>query len=304
MRLKCDKIAWYMLAGLSLVGCDDKDDNWTPGGQADVTCQVYFTAGNPETEEINLQQEKIYTLTLSREDVSGAVSVPIVTEGSPEFEAPATAEFAAGETEAIVDVTFKGTTVAGAYACRVSIPEGVYNSPYTSRPTMIDITLRVPDWQLYASNVKIEDYYNAIFTEAYHVDLYKDGDRYRLEGFMSNYDLVFTLGAEVSESDFETYHYIYPSKGANGADYYGTEAWFFDPKQGEESFPLYNDLLSGGNYLDWALLYTTDSYTSISFEKRRGWLYGYFEVDDKDGNYVNYGYPYFRLSWKESDENK
>ncbi|MDO5419980.1 MAG: hypothetical protein Q4F50_07965 [Bacteroides sp.] len=303
MKLKYDKIAWYMLAGLlPLAGCNDKDDDWTPGVQADVTCQVYFTAGNPGAEEIDLRQEKTYTLALSRDDGTGAVSVPVALEGSPEFKVPATAEFAAGETETTVDVTFKGTAVAGVYACCVSIPEGTYNSPYTSRLTKIDITLRVPDWQLYASNVKVEDYYNAFFSEAYHADMYKDGDRYRLEGFMSNYDLVFTLGAE--DPDNETYHYIYPSKGSNGVDYYGTEAWFFDPGQGENSFPLYSDLLPDGNYLDQALLYTTDGYTSISFEKRRGWLYGYFEVYDKDGNYIGYGYPYFRLSWKESDENK
>lgn len=52
------------------------------------------------------------------------------------------------------------------------------------------------------------------------------------------------------------------------------------------------------------LLYITSSYTSISFEKRKGWLYGYFEVYDKDRNYTGYSYPYFILSWKESDENK
>lgn len=303
MKQIYDRFAWCILAGLlSLTGCNGEDNDWTPGERADIAFQVYFTAGDPETAEIDLQQEKVYTLALSRDDVSSAVSVPVLLEGSPEFEVSATAEFAAGEGETTVDVTFRGTDTPGVYSCTVSIPEGTYNSPYTSRTTKTGITLRVPDWQLYASNVKIKDYYNAFFTESWYADLYKDGDRYRLEGFMSNYNLVFTLGEEVE--DLATYYYIYPSDGSNGNDYYGAEAWFFDREQGGESFPLYHDLLPQDNYLDGCLLYTTDSYTAISFENRKGWLFGYFEVYDGDGNYVNYGYPYFYLSWKESDENK
>ena len=302
MKRTYDRIAWCMLAGLlSLTGCGD-DDNWAPGERADVASQVFFTSGNPETVEIDLQQEKVYTFVLSRDNASEAASVPIVIEGSPEFEIPATAEFAAGEDDTTVAVTFKGTNVPGVFTCKVSIPEGAYNSPYTSRTTQVDITLRVPDWQLYASNVNITDYYNNLFAEPYYADLYKDGDRYRLEGFMSNYNLVFTIGAEVN--DLPTYYYVYPSDGSNGNDYYGKEAWFFDSKQGEESFPLCNDLLPQGNYLDSGILYTTTSYTSISFEDRIGWLAGYFEVYDSEGNYVSYAYPYFYLSWNESDEKK
>lgn len=191
MKQIYDRFAWCIMAGLlSLTGCSDEDNGWTPGERADVAFQVYFTTGDPETTEIDLQHEKVYTLALSRDDVSDAVSVPVLLEGSPEFEVSATAEFAAGEGETTVDVTFRGTDTPGVYSCTVSIPEGAYNSPYTSRTTKTGITLRVPDWQLYASNVKISDYGSAIFNEPYYVSLYQDGDRYRLEGFMSNYNLV------------------------------------------------------------------------------------------------------------------
>lgn len=298
MKLKYKMAMWCMMVGiLLLAGCDDSD-TWTPGPEAEVAYQVYFTGGNPETEDLDPNETNSYTLTLARENTAEALALPLVASGDVElFEVPSTVEFAAGEKEAAVTVAFKGSETGGNYLCSVGIAAGDYNSPYTSLAATVDIRQRICDWQVYVANLKITDFYENIFPDSYNVDLERDGDsdRYRLKGFMSNYDLVFGV---VENEDVSGQYYIYPENGSNDVDDAGYEYWYFDAGLGWESYPLYHDLL-GDSYLDYGCIYTgANGYTYINFNKRSGYIYGCFDLN---GN-SDWKYPYLQLSWTASDE--
>lgn len=307
MKLKYNIMALCMVSGLwSLTGCNDDEDNWTPGEQVKTEYQVYFTCENPVPEELAPNVPETYTLSFSRENADKALSLPLVTSGAVEFfEAPATVDFAEGETDTEITVNFKGAENIGFYNYRISVPEGNYNSPYTSYCTTIDIQQRVANWHLYASNVKVTDCYAELFSDAYYVDLYQDGDldRYRINGFMDNYNLTFTLSEKEGEKKTEVpglsgYYYIYPEGGSYGVDDYGNNAWFFDTEKGDVSFPLYHEQLSG--YLDWGYLFVPDSYTSISFKYRYAYIYASFM--GFGAGMPEYPYVYFELTWKKRDE--
>lgn len=302
MKLKYKMAMWCMMVGiLLLTGCDDSD-TWTPGPETEVAYQVYFTNGNPEAEDLDPNETNSYTLTLTRENTAEALALPLVASGDVElFEVPSTVEFAAGEKDAAITVVFKGSETGGNYLCSVGIAAGGYNNPYTSLATTVDIRQRICDWQVYVANLKITDYYGDIFPGSYNVDLERDGDsdRYRLKGFMSNYDLVFGV---VENEDVSGQYYIYPENGSSGVDAYGDEIWAFDTELGMASYPLYHDLLGSG-YLDNGCIYTGAGYgyTYINFNKRSGYIYGCFYLEDSNGN-SDWKYPYLQLSWTASDE--
>lgn len=288
---------------LLFAGCGDDDDNWAPGEAVEVIDQVYFISENPETEDLEVNTTASYTLTLTRGNNAEALALPLVSSGDTDlFDIPSTANFAAGENTTDITVTFKGSDTSGTYLCSIGIAEGSYNSPYTSLNTMIDIEQRICNWQVYVSDLAITDYYGDTFPSTYYVDLERDGElnSYRLKGFMSNYDLVFSL---VEYEDGSGKYYIYPENGSSGTDDYGYEVWAFDAELGTTSYPLYHDLLDG-SYLDYGCIYTGDDYgyTYINFSWRSGYIYGAFYQYDSDGNGVGWKYPYLYLSWTADDE--
>lgn len=303
MKIKYNIPVWCMAVGfLLMTGCSDDDDKWAPGEAAEAVSQISFSSDNPSTAEINPGEEKSYTLTLTREDAAEAVSVPLVVDGAEEFEVPATANFAAGETETQITVRFKGTETSGSYNCTISIPEGPYNSPYSSLTTTTEIKLSVIRWVLYAKNVLFhdgDDAYPAPLFNDFYLDLYKaDGkELYRFENFMDGYNLDFTLNVYKGDT-----YYIEPENGCYGYDYYGYPAWFFG-STASDSYPLYSSGMFPDNFLDYCFLYVNDEdYTTINFNTRTGLIYGYFNWYDMQGNYINYEYPYFEFSWTEADE--
>ena len=303
MKPKYNIAAWCMMAGvLSLAGCNNEEDTWTPGEETEVAYQVYFTCENPKAEDLDPSETSSYTLTLTRENDAEALTLPLEATGDIDvFDVPSTVDFAAGEKDATILVAFKGSENSGTYSCSVNIAPGKYNSPYTSFTTSIDISQRICNWQVYVSDLRINDYYNEALPSSYTVDLERDGNtnRYRLKGFMSNYDLAFGI---TENENVSNQYYIYPEGGSIGTDANGDYVWAFDDELGQTEYPLYHDLLNGG-YLDYGCIFVGSDYgyTYINFANREGMIYGCFYLYGNNGS-GGWVYPYFMLSWKASDE--
>jgi hypothetical protein len=274
-----------MLA-VAFTACSD-DDDWAPGEAVEAN-QVYFLEGSPESVELDFGATNSYLFTLEREDATQAASVPLTVSDPTLFEAPATVEFGAGEKTATATVTFKGTNEAGDYSCTVSIPDGAYNSPYTSLTSSIDIKVSVLKWVLISDNVSITDENGVVPTWYSKLYLREGTNIYRLSDFAKGYDFKFTV---------DDAGYLYPLNGYYGT-YYGYDAWFFSPDGYEVSYPLYlnND---SGMYLDWTLLYT--GYQYFYAERKACYLFitGYlYKADAADSNDIAASVNnYFDIYW-------
>lgn len=310
MRFKYTALMCWLAAGLGLLaGCEDEDE-WTPGPllQQQVN-QVYFNDGDPAEIELPKQEGYDCTITLSREDSTEAISVPLSVVADEGFEVPAQAEFAAGEKTAQITVRFAGSETAGYHNCTVKIGEGGFNSPYTSLASSVLIKVRVTNWELYAENVKFHcnNYgdFGAQDLPDFTADLYKmEGmDLYRFENFMQGYNLDFTV-VEAKKEDSGYYldgdFYIHPEKGSYGKDNWGYEVWYFDEKLGKDDFPLYW-VGDDASYLNNCCLFMGAEfyYTYINFKEKYVYFMGYFrQFDVVTGKYQKEGYCYIDGSWK------
>lgn len=302
MKLKYNMIAWCMATGfLSLTACDD-DDNWTPGEPAGTVNQVYFEETDQEVVELVRNQTYTYTFTLSRTNGGEAMSVPVQISGASEFEAPETVDFAEGENTAEITVTFKGSEELGYHTCSLSIPDGLYNSPYTSLTSTMDVKLLVANWELMAKDV---NFYYSSYIPDFYADLYvtevSENERlYRFVGFMANYDLTF----EVKESKGYSSYTIYPVGGCMGEDNqdWGMDAWFFG-KTVADSYKLYpnND---SEHYLDYAYIVTTDDCSYMYFDENWGQITLYYNWYDNAGTHIFAGWEYIYFAWDEPNDSQ
>ena len=170
--------------------CGSDDDNWTPGGLVESN-QVSFTTGDPDAVEIEAGATYDYSFTLTREDATEAANVPLTLSDTEHFSAPATVAFAAGEQTKDVNVTFTGNDEAGVFDCVVSIPEGAFNSPYTTKTASVTLSVTVAVWDF----VKACNFYNFSVLTEFHADLYQlhGQNLYRFKNFMKDFDFTFRL---------------------------------------------------------------------------------------------------------------
>ena len=127
--MKINKI--FLLAAMALTGmgfasCSD-DDNFEPGKPAGSN-NVYFVDEASQVLELTATS---FTITVGRADAGSALSVPLTqVQVDPVFTVPATAEFAAGQTETEVTIQISAEAVPFTnYQLRLAIPEE-YTSPY------------------------------------------------------------------------------------------------------------------------------------------------------------------------------
>jgi hypothetical protein len=220
--MKINKIflfAAMALTSLSLASCSD-DDDFTPGKAAGSN-DVYFT--NQGNQTVSLEATS-FTITLGRSNASGALSVPLKQiQVSPMLTVPATAEFAAGETE--TEVTIQVNSEAKPFTdlhLRLSIPEE-YTSPYKAP------TNGVPELNI---NIQKEDYapfktgtYFSEFWETEEEDIVLEYspmlDTYRFQHVAMDETFTFKVDEEgnisVLQSAFAT-AYVHPDYGVISAN--------------------------------------------------------------------------------------
>ena len=127
--MKINKI--FMLATMALVSMGiascSSDDDYVPGKPAGSN-DVYFTHEAHQALDLSATS---FTITLGRADAGSAISVPLTQrQFDPVFTVPATAEFAAGQTETEVTIQISAEAQPFTdYQLRLAIPEE-YTSPY------------------------------------------------------------------------------------------------------------------------------------------------------------------------------
>jgi hypothetical protein len=279
-----------LLAALVMTGwaCSD-DDDWTPGPVVESN-QVSFTTGSPDQVEIYPNSTCDFSFTLTRDDATTAVSVPLSVSDPENYSCPSTVEFAAGEASKDIQISFKGNSEAGVYDCTVEIPEGAFNSPYTAKTSSITLSVLVAKWVLVIDKVR---FYGASILSDWYAPLYQlEGqDLYRFVGFMQNYDLTFKLNPETGEMS--------PQGGSWDGDY-----WCFSPDQWE-SYPLY--LNEEEAYIDYCALYapTGQGYNKIypqgdpNYDGAKwGMITPYYSKYKLDGTLINSAYEYVYMDWE------
>jgi hypothetical protein len=259
----------YQLAGMALLvalsACSSSDD-WTPGEESVCVNQLYFTSDAPATTMLSPGETTSYTLQLTREYADSEITVPLTKSGNGSnlFEVPESVTFAAGEETVSVPVSFNGAEDLATYSCVVSVPDGAYNSPYTSLTSSLTISLTVAEW-VKLHDVSIDDDQGYIPTHA--GVLYNLGgtNRYKLENFMKGYDFYFTLSENANS--YGTYD-ITPE----GGSMYGTLYWYFGSDTWNSSFPLYlpdDDT----TYFDYAYTYLATGYAAVNWSYKNGFFY-------------------------------
>ncbi len=302
MKIRNIFTAVLALPALLLSACSDDDSNWNPGPETENVHQVYFD--NPLSEtEIEPNTAAGFTVKFYRNDDRGAISVPLTIEGSDIFDAPATVDFADGETSAEVTVAVTPSNVTGLHECTIKIPDGPYSSPYSKEYTAHTLRLTIIQWVPYAENARVygsTDYKRGGEIDptmpAYTTTLYKaDGmDRYYV--MIGDQKMVFTTVA--SDALGKGVHYVYPMGGYTGKDPYdGSAAWYFaaDPDDsckihwpGTEGYLDYCQIYLGVDSYDYTIFNTGKNYICLSI-----FTYKYDAAD----TYINYAYEYIYVDW-------
>lgn len=203
--MKINKI--FMLATMALVSMGiascSSDDDYAPGKPAGSN-DVYFT--NEASQAIELSATS-FTITLGRADAGSAISVPLVQrQVASVFTVPATAEFAAGQTE--TEVTIQVSSEAEPftdYQLRLAIPEE-YTSPYKAGdPKMVpelNIFVHKEDYVLYATGTFNE---NVLFGNSWEqtIEYSATLDVFRMPGVFASGANWYFLWNEKSGDDCE-----------------------------------------------------------------------------------------------------
>lgn len=203
--MKINKI--FMLATMALVSMGiascSSDDDYAPGKPAGSN-DVYFT--NEASQAIDLSATS-FTITLGRADAGSAISVPLVQrQVASVFTVPATAEFAAGQTE--TEVTIQVSSEAEPftdYQLRLAIPEE-YTSPYKAGdPKMVpelNIFVHKEDYVLYATGTFHE---NVLFGNSWEqtIEYSATLDVFRMPGVFASGTNWYFLWNEKSGDDCE-----------------------------------------------------------------------------------------------------
>jgi hypothetical protein len=281
----------YQLAGMALLvalsACSSSDD-WTPGEESVCVNQLYFSSEAPEDELITPNETKSYTLQLSRENSDSEITIPLLKTGSELFQVPESVTFAAGVNSVSVPVTFAGSDKTNTYTCQIAIPEGLYNSPYTSLASYITLSQSVGQW-LKLHDVSIYDRDGYVPGHSGALYNLEGTNRYKLENLMKDYDFYFTLSEQ--KNTYKT-NDIIPEGGSWYTSYY----WYFGTDTWNSSFKLYlpeDDSV----YFDYALLYLSTGYSAVDFENNYGflniWAYRYVNGEESTF-YPDYEYIYFQ----------
>lgn len=147
--MKLNKI--FLFAGVLAAGmlnsCKDYED-YTAGPQAtgNELQAVTFDENNTYTAELDPADPTVHTITLYRDadHASEAITVPlkVITNDANAFEVPQSVTFAAGETEASIDVNFPNAPIGTECICEIEIADE-YLHPYlssTRKTYVIDVT--------------------------------------------------------------------------------------------------------------------------------------------------------------------
>ena len=114
-----------LMSILALASCGD-DDKYVAGEQDSADkAGVYFPVTDGGDNEVDPADPTEFTFKVDRMNTNGALSVPLTVKSNDNdvFVIPATAEFADGEAETTVKVTFPQAEIGTTYSMEVEVPE-------------------------------------------------------------------------------------------------------------------------------------------------------------------------------------
>lgn len=179
--MKLNKIFIFgLVATLGLAACSD-DEDYTSGAPRTENAPGINFEQNPSSLSLGIADEEL-TLTVSRENTDGALSVPLIVSATVDgiFTVPATAEFADGaaDTEITVKVSDK-TELMKEYKLFISVPESFYDQYGVDAPAPnFAITVLRNDFKVVATGTYVGGFFD---DEEWPQDLeYSEAlDRYR-----------------------------------------------------------------------------------------------------------------------------
>lgn len=133
--MKINKYMLFAAMGCMVMAACGDDDNWQPGApDAEGKAGAYFPTITSEIEVEPTDPTEI-EFTVARTNTDGALQMPleVLSNDDDVFQIPATANFADGETQATVKVTYADAEPGVTYSFEVKVPED-YITTYKPQP--------------------------------------------------------------------------------------------------------------------------------------------------------------------------
>ncbi len=155
-----------LMSILALASCSD-DDKYVAGPQdAANKVGVYFPTTDGGGNEVDPADPTEFTVKVARLNTSGAASVPltVVKNDNDVYQVPATADFADGEAETTVKVTFPNAEVGVTNTLTLEVPEE-YVSLYKENAEKVSFTTSYTrvKWESIGVGYWIDGNINSIF---------------------------------------------------------------------------------------------------------------------------------------------
>lgn len=112
---------------------------------------VYFDGGQSKVYELDQSEEASVTFTVSRENIEGAIVVPLKIEASESgIFAMTSLQFEDGASHASFTVFFDSARIQKEYSAKISITDPRYARVYGLNDTSVEFSVIREDYQMYA----------------------------------------------------------------------------------------------------------------------------------------------------------
>lgn len=115
---------------------------------------VYFEGGQSGNYEVDVDAEPAITFRVSRSNIHGSITVPLVIEAEESgIFAMTSLRFADGERTAAFSVLFDQAVVQRTYSARISISDPRYARTYGLNDTSLEFSVVREDYETYANGI-------------------------------------------------------------------------------------------------------------------------------------------------------
>lgn len=284
------------LFALCLLACTPEDNSYEPGKPVSATSVGAYFPNTNKSEIIKADSdEKSFEVTVKREKTDNAVSIPIeVVSKTDNISIPSTVEFAAGEEETSITLTYTDLETTPKFDIRL---KEEYTNPYKIKDGSMEFAGNVFRLNLISDNVIMKDYdassgYTTIFKDIV-TSIYQMGNENKFiwRNFLgSGIDLKFKIDGSFNSED------VFKSSGSvvplNHYIEYGEDGWCLASDE------------EGTLYADW----------SVPNGTVEGWIFFYYEYEGSSYFYIDlnpttsksgkeYGWGYFWPAYYDSWSN-
>lgn len=287
-----------LIVPFTLASCSD-DDDYTPAKEVAEDCpNVYFSSENSNLHIIDLDDEGAgsISLTMKRDNTDEAITVPVIVDFNiGNFVIPENVSFAAGESDATLEITYPVYVVGMNF--NIHLPEE-YINPYKEKEGSYDFNLTVtkPYKLCDVTYSQASDGVSGRFAGVTGSEIYayKGLNKFTWINFMgSGIDMPFTVDiSNTSGAEFDV-NDITKLKG----DFVPTDYYYMD----SYGYAFVNP---GGseNLVTWTPEGSSEEITYFYYYFYQGGHYSYIDFAPAgDSDDENYGYGYFYSPYINSD---